>query len=81
MTEPLITRVFQSGNSQAVRLPREFRLETEEVLISKEGNKLIITPRPGSWEGFMAGVAPLSEDFSVSTKSLPADTPRQGFDE
>lgn len=81
MTEPHITRVFQSGNSQAVRLPREFRLDSDEVYIWKEGNKLIITPRPENWDGFMQDVAPLSTDFSISADSLPADIPRQTFDE
>jgi len=81
MSEPLITKVFQSGNSQAVRLPREFRLNTEEVFITKEGNKIVITPRPENWQGFMQGIGPLSEDFSITGVSLPSDTPRQILDD
>jgi antitoxin VapB len=77
MPEPVLTKVFQSGNSQAVRLPREFRLDSDEVYITKEGNRIIITPRPQNWQGFMQGVGPLSDDFSIAGESLPPDTPRK----
>lgn len=40
------TKVFTSGNSQAVRLPREFRLDQEEVYIRKKGKSIVITPCP-----------------------------------
>ncbi len=35
---PHIAKVFQSGNSQAVRLPKEFRFDVEEVEVSREGD-------------------------------------------
>ncbi|MCB0049878.1 MAG: AbrB/MazE/SpoVT family DNA-binding domain-containing protein, partial [Caldilineaceae bacterium] len=38
MTQPAIAKVFTSGNSQAIRLPREFRLDTTEVFITREGD-------------------------------------------
>ena len=41
---PRYARVFQSGNSQAVRLPKEFRLDVEEVEVSREGDALILRP-------------------------------------
>ncbi len=72
-----VTRVFQSGNSQAVRLPREFRLDEEEVFIRKEGNTILITPRPKTWEGFLQGCEPLSDDFSTEGAALPKDTERK----
>lgn len=37
-------KVFQSGNSQAVRIPKEFRLDVEVVEISKEGEVLLLKP-------------------------------------
>jgi antitoxin VapB len=39
-------RVFKSGNSQAVRLPKEFRLSTEEVDIFRRGDELVLRERP-----------------------------------
>lgn len=39
-------KLFANGRSQAVRLPREFRMAGTEVLISREGKKIILTPMP-----------------------------------
>ncbi|CAL1241933.1 antitoxin [Candidatus Methylocalor cossyra] len=73
-----IAKVFISGNSQAIRLPKEFRLDTDEVFISKSGDSLIVTPRMNSWEGFVEGFSGFSDDFAVS-EGLSADTPRKAF--
>ncbi|MBN1402005.1 MAG: antitoxin [Anaerolineae bacterium] len=70
-----IAKVFMSGNSQAIRLPKEFRLEADEVIIVKSGDSLIVTPRMSSWEGFVEGFSGLSEDYSA-TGGLSADAPR-----
>ena len=50
-----ISKVFINGNSQAIRIPKEFRINSNEVKIIKEGEKLIImpiTPRKGWDEAF-----------------------------
>ena len=47
-----IAKVFTSGNSQAIRLPKEFRLDTHEVYILPSGDSLILNPRMDSWAGF-----------------------------
>ena len=41
-------RVFQSGNSQAVRLPKEFRFNAEQVEIFRQGNDIVLRERPAS---------------------------------
>ena len=48
--ETAIAKVFISGNSQAIRLPKEFRLDTTEVFIQRSGDRLILTHacRPGT---------------------------------
>lgn len=69
-------KVFISGNSQAIRLPKEFRLETDEVFISRSGDSLILTPRMKSWEGFREGLSGFSDDFVV-TGGLSSDSPRR----
>jgi antitoxin VapB len=38
-------KVFKSGNSQAVRLPKEFRLDADEVELSRDGEKIVMVPR------------------------------------
>jgi antitoxin VapB len=39
------TRVFMNGNSQAVRLPKEFRFEEEEVVIKRVGHTILLIPK------------------------------------
>lgn len=49
---PHIAKVFRSGNSQAVRLPKDFRFTVDEVEVSGEGDAVILRPRPdaaGRW--------------------------------
>lgn len=43
-------KVFMSGNSQAVRLPKEFRIDADEVEISRRGNEIVLTERPKNLE-------------------------------
>lgn len=56
-------RVFRSGNSQAVRLPKEFQLDVKEVEIFKRGDEIILRPRPKSWEGYFTEGRRFTEDF------------------
>ena len=74
--QPTIAKVFASGNSQAIRLPKEFRLDVSEVFIVKSGNRLILTPRATTWEGFIEGFSGLGDDFSVA-KGVSVDSPRK----
>ena len=76
--ERAIAKVFISGNSQAIRLPKEFRLDTTEVFIRRSGDSLILTPRMQSWDGFAEGFTGLSDDFDVSG-GLSEDIPRESF--
>ena len=78
MTQPAIAKVFTSGNSQAIRLPREFRLDTTEVFITREGDSLILTPRMLTWEGFDEGLSGFSDDFSGARGTVD-DPPRDAL--
>lgn len=74
-------KIFISGNSQAVRLPKEFRLNVKEVFIRKEGDDIVLSPRPKTWDGFAeAMLGGLSDDFSTEG-GLGEDVPRLEFDE
>lgn len=55
-------RVFQSGNSQAVRLPKEFRLQTDEVQIFRRGDDIVIRERPIGLRDRFASVPPPPDD-------------------
>jgi antitoxin VapB len=41
-----IAKVFQSGNSQAVRLPKEFRFRSKEVEITRRGDEVVLREKP-----------------------------------
>lgn len=64
-------KLFKNGRSQAVRLPREFRMEGDEVKIYKEGNKVILEPIGASWEKFFEGVAMFPDDFMAEGRQQP----------
>lgn len=50
-------KVFMHGNSQAVRLPREFRVEGDEVEVSRIGRVIVLRPKKISYEDALAAVA------------------------
>jgi antitoxin VapB len=55
-------RVFKSGNSQAVRLPREFRLRAKEVEIFRRGDEIVLREKPAGMERAFEILATLPED-------------------
>lgn len=56
-------KVFQNGQSQAVRLPKEFRFEDSEVFIKKSGNVVHLIPRSDSWSSLFGSLKKFSNDF------------------
>lgn len=56
-------RVFKSGNSQAVRLPREFRFAADEVEIYRRGDEVVLREKRGSAAEAFRLLASLPEDF------------------
>jgi antitoxin VapB len=49
-------RIFKHGNSQAVRLPKEFRFEGDEVLVKRSGGGVLLLPRKLTYEQIMTVV-------------------------
>jgi antitoxin VapB len=56
-------RVFRTGRSQAVRLPKEFRFDTDTVLVRREGNSVILEPNREWPEGYAESFAGIPDDF------------------
>jgi len=56
-------KIFQSGGSQAVRLPKEFRFDVQEVFIVREGDRVILSPKPLSWQSYFAKPTEVPGDF------------------
>jgi antitoxin VapB len=63
-------KLFTTGRSQAVRLPKAFRFEGKEVFIRKEGNRVILSEKPESWDDFFASPARVTEDFMAERVDL-----------
>ncbi len=67
--EHIITaKLFKNGHSQAVRLPKEFRFDGDEVLIYREGSRVIIQPKQSDWDDFFFSGNQASSDFMKSRK-------------
>lgn len=66
-----LAKLFMNGRSQAVRLPAEYRFEGKEVFIYKEGDKVILSPKPTSWDDFFDGPLQATADFMAERKDLP----------
>jgi antitoxin VapB len=64
-------KVFKSGNSQAVRIPKEFHLEGEEVEIRKRGASLVLKPRKKSWAALIESLAKFTDDFMAQERNQP----------
>jgi len=71
------TRVFQSGNSQAVRIPKEFQFDTTEVDIFRRGEEIILRPHRPDLTEALALLAALPEDFMAEGRR---DVPPQERD-
>jgi len=83
-------KVFWSGRSQAVRIPKQFRFDTDEVTIRKEGDVVILKPvsnenQPIDFEkewGWLKNLKPFSDDFVRAAEEDPGEpTPRPEVDE
>lgn len=70
-----LTRVFQSGNSQAVRLPKEFRFDVDEVEILRQGDDVVLRVPQRSAAVIFDALAALPEDFMAEGRedALPQE--------
>ncbi|HEX5325811.1 MAG TPA: antitoxin [Acetobacteraceae bacterium] len=64
-------KVFWSGRSQAVRLPKEFRLDADEVRIRRHGQAVILEPIATDWAWLDALIGPIDADFAQTATEQP----------
>ena len=74
-------KIFWSGRSQAVRLPKDFRFEGEEVRIRRHGNAVILEPLAEDWAWLDAIAGRLDEDFARAVDEHPDQQQRPALDE
>lgn len=70
-------KIFQNGRSQAIRLPKAFRLSGTEVRISREGNRIILEPLKQSWDDWLLAIEQFSDDFMAQGREQPAVQERE----
>lgn len=72
-------KLFKNGDSQAVRLPKEFRFSGDEVLIKRMGSAVILLPKAQSWDTLIGSLEKFSEDF-MSERGQPPAQARETLD-
>ncbi len=67
---PKTAKLFWTGRSQAVRLPKEFRFEGSEVRIRKDGDRVILEPGEEGWD-WIRRLQPLDDDAAEAALDRP----------
>ena len=68
---PRTAKVFMTNRSQAVRLPKEYQFDADEVFIRKVGEDVILSPRPRDWRSYLESAPVASEAFMAEVEDLP----------
>lgn len=69
-------RLFKNGQSQAVRLPKDFRFEGEKVFIKRVGKAVVLIPYQDSWQTLFESLDQFSDDF-MNERDQPAPQERE----
>jgi antitoxin VapB len=74
-------KIFWSGRSQAVRLPKDFRFEGDEVRIRRHGRAVILEPMTEDWQWLDAVTGPVDEDLLGAVTEPLSPQVRPALDE
>jgi antitoxin VapB len=75
-----VAKVFKSGNSQAIRLPKEFRLKVSEVKLIRQGEDILIRqPKDLSLMDAYNAFAGIADDFFKDGRDDPPPKPVEGW--
>lgn len=66
-------KIFRNGRSQAVRLPAEFRFSSREVFIERQGDAVILRPKPENWDDFFSRPSNVPADFLADRNDPPPE--------
>jgi antitoxin VapB len=72
-------KIFQSGNSQAVRLPKEFRFRSKEVEITRRGDEVVLREKPRNLGDVMHILHSIPEDVFQGIRDLRPPQEREGL--
>lgn len=71
-------KLFRNGQSQAVRLPKEFRFQDDHVFVKKSGNAVVLLPVQNSWDTLIRSLGKFTDDFMAERKQ-PRTQKREDF--
>ena len=66
-------KVFTTGRSQAIRIPKAYRFTCDEVLIERDGERVILTPRPRTWREYFARASRFGDDYPEHLADPPPE--------
>ena len=69
-------KLFKNGDSQAVRLPKEFRFKGTEVYLRRMGNAVVLLPKAKSWDTLIDSLAKFPPDF-MNDREQPRQADRR----
>ena len=72
-------KLFRTGSSQAVRLPKAFRMPGEMVKIYRQGNRIVLEPMEPTWDNLFAALEDFPEDFMADGRRQPDAQKREPF--
>ena len=75
-----IAKIFWSGRSQAVRLPKDFRFDAGEVRIRRQGSAVILEPVADGWAWLEPLIGPVDDDFAEAVAEQPGAQDRPTLD-
>jgi len=73
-------KLFKNGDSQAVRLPKEFRFAGTEVLIQRVGDAVVLLPKSKSWATLIASLEKFPPDFMNEREQPTESDERESID-
>jgi antitoxin VapB len=72
-------RVFRSGNSQAVRLPKQFRVKSKELEIFRRGDEIVLREKRGNMARAFELLADLPEEIELVRREKDPPQKRKGL--
>lgn len=73
-----IAKIFINGRSQAVRLPKDYRLDGSEVYVKKIDDVVLLIPKNSAWKALESSINYFSDDF-MAERNQPDIEHREGL--
>ena len=64
-------KIFMNGRSQAVRLPKDFRFDCDEVFVRRQGDDIILSPGKRTWDDFFDQESAFDKEFMSDREQSP----------